>query len=147
MSPFMSSMPAAGLIERPPVSKHTPLPMKATGASLFLPPFQRMMTTRLSFRDPCPTPSNAFMPSFFIAGTSSTSTATPSFLSTAVRRANSSGNSTLAGSLIRSRAMITPSATGPLYESQAFLAAAALPTAIVICGFAGASSPSRRLVL
>ena len=33
MSPFMSSMPAAGLIEMPPVSKHTPLPMKATGAS------------------------------------------------------------------------------------------------------------------
>ena len=43
MSPFMSSMPAAGLIEMPPVSKHTPLPMKATGASLFLPPFQRMI--------------------------------------------------------------------------------------------------------
>ena len=50
MSPFMSSMPAAGLIEMPPVSKHTPLPTKATGASPFLPPFQRMMTTRLSAR-------------------------------------------------------------------------------------------------
>ncbi len=36
MSPFMSSMPAAGLIEMPPVSKHTPLPMKATGALAFL---------------------------------------------------------------------------------------------------------------
>ena len=48
MSPFMSSMPAAGLIEMPPVSKHTPLPMKATGASPFLPPFQRMTTMRLS---------------------------------------------------------------------------------------------------
>ena len=44
MSPFMSSMLAAGLIEMPPVSKHTPLPMKATGASPFLPPFQRMIT-------------------------------------------------------------------------------------------------------
>ena len=31
MSPFMSSMPAAPLIEMPPVSKVTPLPMKATG--------------------------------------------------------------------------------------------------------------------
>ena len=31
MSPFMSSMPAAGLIEMPPVSKQTPLPTKATG--------------------------------------------------------------------------------------------------------------------
>ena len=79
MSPFMSSMPCAGLIEMPPVSKHTPLPMKATGGSPFLPPFQRMTTTRLSCAEPCPTPSSAFMPSFFIAGTSSTSTATPSF--------------------------------------------------------------------
>ena len=43
MSPFMSSMPAAALIEMPPVSKQTPLPMKATGCSPFLPPFQRMI--------------------------------------------------------------------------------------------------------
>ena len=34
MSPFMSSMPPAGLIEMPPVSKTTPLPTKATGCSL-----------------------------------------------------------------------------------------------------------------
>ena len=34
MSPFMSSMPPAGLIEMPPVSKTTPLPTKATGWSL-----------------------------------------------------------------------------------------------------------------
>ena len=91
MSPFMSSMPAAGLIEMPPVSKHTPLPMNATGAAPFLPPFQRMITTRLSCTEPWPTPSSEFMPSFFIAGTSSTSTATPSFFSAAARRANSSG--------------------------------------------------------
>ncbi len=85
-------MPAAGLIEMPPVSKHTPLPMKATGASFFLPPFQRMITTRLSLREPWPTPSSAFMPSFFIAGTSSTSTVTPSFFSTPGSGvANSSG--------------------------------------------------------
>ena len=31
MSPFMSSMPAAGFIEMPPVSNVTPLPMKQTG--------------------------------------------------------------------------------------------------------------------
>ena len=37
MSPFMSSMPAAGLMEMPPVSKVTPLPMKATG--FFFDPF------------------------------------------------------------------------------------------------------------
>src|SRR5204862_141269 len=44
MSPFMSSMDAAGLIEIPPVSKQTPLPMKATGSPLA--PFQRLTTTR-----------------------------------------------------------------------------------------------------
>src|SRR5215831_10982628 len=46
--PFMSSMLPAGLIEMPPVSKQTPLPMKASGAAPRLPPFQRMMTVRLS---------------------------------------------------------------------------------------------------
>ena len=46
MSPFMSSMPAAGFIELPPVSKVTPLPTKAIGLSLGLPPFQRMTTRR-----------------------------------------------------------------------------------------------------
>ena len=36
MSPFMSSMPPAGLIEMPPVSKQTPLPTKATGCVALL---------------------------------------------------------------------------------------------------------------
>ena len=31
ISPFMSSIPPAGLMEIPPVSKHTPLPINATG--------------------------------------------------------------------------------------------------------------------
>ena len=70
-------MPAAGLIEMPPVSKHTPLPIKATGASPFLPPFQRMITTRLSRSDPCPTPSSARMPSFAERFSSKISTPTP----------------------------------------------------------------------
>ena len=83
MSPFMSSMPAAGLIEMPPVSKQTPLPMKATGAAPRLPPFQRMITVRLSCWEPCPTPSSAFMPSFFISLTSSTSTSDAQTLQTA----------------------------------------------------------------
>ena len=91
MSPFMSSMLAAGLIEMPPVSKQTPLPMNATGSAPFLPPFQRITTTRLSCAEPCPTASSEPMPSFFIALTSSTSTATPSFFSAVARRANSAG--------------------------------------------------------
>ena len=40
MSHFIASMPAAGLIEMPPVSKVTPLPTKAVGAPPSSPPFQ-----------------------------------------------------------------------------------------------------------
>ena len=93
----------------PPVSKQTPLPMKATGCSPFLPPFQRMITVRLGCVEPCPTPSSAPMPSFVMALTSSTSTSTPSLRNWPARRANSSGNSTFGGSLTSSRAMMTPS--------------------------------------
>ena len=109
MSPFMSSMLAAPLMEMPPVSKQTPLPTKATGCSPFLAPFQRMITVRLGCVEPWPTPSSAPMPSLVIALTSSTSTSTPSFLSWLARRANSIGYSTFGGSLTSSRAMMTPS--------------------------------------
>ena len=78
MSPFMSSMLPDGLMEMPPVSKHTPLPMKAIGCSPALPPFQRMTTMRPGRAEPCATPSSAPMPSLVIALTSSTSTTTPS---------------------------------------------------------------------
>ena len=132
ISPFMSSMLAAGLMEMPPVSKQTPFPMKATGASPALPPFQRITTTRLSRTEPCPTPSNAFIPSFFIALMSSTSTATRSFLSAFDRRANSSGKRTLAGSLTKSRANKTPSEIAAR-GSNALRAAATSPTATVTC--------------
>ena len=78
MSPFMSSMPAAGLIEMPPESKQTPLPTKATGLALRAwAPRQRMTTSRLPRFEPWPTPSNAFMPSLPIAFSSRTSTSTP----------------------------------------------------------------------
>ncbi len=110
MSPFMSSMPPAGLIEMPPVSKTTPLPTKATGWSLARPPFQRMTTRRGGRPDPCATPSSARMPSFFISVSVSTSTSTPSFFSVFARSANSTGPSALGGSLTRSRAISTPSA-------------------------------------
>jgi GTP-binding protein len=66
MSPFMSSMPCAGLIEMPPVSKVTPLPMKASGASPALPPRHSRMARRASWAEPWATPSSAFMPSRFI---------------------------------------------------------------------------------
>ncbi len=37
MSHFMSSMPPAGFSEIPPVSKHTPLPIRATGVCVLGP--------------------------------------------------------------------------------------------------------------
>ncbi len=68
MSPFMSSMPAAGLIEMPPVSKQTPLPTKATRLGLAscaalgaAPAHDRRRGSR--DREPWPTPSSAPMPS------------------------------------------------------------------------------------
>ena len=94
MSPFMSSIPAAGLIEMPPVSKQTPLPMKAIGAlaaSFALAPFQRMTTSRLSCVEPWPTPRSAPMPSLSIAGSSRISTSTPSFSRSLARSAKAAG--------------------------------------------------------
>ena len=146
MSPFMSSMPDAGLIEMPPVSKQTPLPMNATGGVPFLPPFQRMTTMRLGCSEPCPTPSSAFIPNFFMAGTSRISTATPNFLRPLVRRANSSGNSTLGGSLTRSRASNTPLAIASR-DANAFCTAATLDTAMPTFTCDGGWSSSLRLVL
>src|SRR6266404_4637799 len=46
MSHFMSHMPPAGLIEMPPVSKVTPLPIKASGATSAATPRYCMTTTR-----------------------------------------------------------------------------------------------------
>ena len=51
------------------------------------------------------------MPSSFMASTSRISTSTPSCSSSLTRSANSTGPSTLAGSLTRSRAKKTPLAT------------------------------------
>ena len=130
MSPFMSSMPPADLIEMPPESNTTPLPMKATGASPAGPPFQRITTTRGSRTEPCATASSAPMPSSRIRAGSSTSTSTPSLVSSEARRANSSGVRTFGGSLIRSRASVTPSATAVLACAAA--SASAWPASIKV---------------
>ena len=91
MSHFMSSMPPAGFSEMPPVSKHTPLPISATGAWP-LGPFIQVMTRSCESRPlPCPTASSVSMPSFFISASPSTSTFTPSLVSSRARRANSTG--------------------------------------------------------
>jgi hypothetical protein len=123
-------MPAAGLIEMPPVSKTTPLPMKATGLSLARPPFHSMTTSRGGRTEPCATPRSAPMPSLRISFSVSTSTATPSFSSSLALAANSDGPRILAGSLMRSRASVTPSATAS-DVSKARLAVIEAETAIV----------------
>ena len=104
MSPFMSSMPAAGFIEMPPVSNVTPLPTKARGGAPFLPPAQRITTSRASFAEPLATPSNAPMPSLFMSRGDSTSTFSPSLPALSPWSANTIGVRWLAGSLTRSRA-------------------------------------------
>ena len=53
MSMVISSMPAAGLIEMPPVSKTTPLPTSAKGAAS-PPPFHCMTTTFDGLSEPMP---------------------------------------------------------------------------------------------
>ena len=91
MSHFMSSMPPAGLIEMPPVSKHTPLPISATGC-LRLRPVHPAHHQELRFaRAALPTASSTFMPSFFISASPRISTLTPSLVSARARRANSAG--------------------------------------------------------
>jgi hypothetical protein len=123
MSPFMSSMPPAGLMEMPPVSNTTPLPMKATGLSLALPPFHFITTRRGGRTEPWATPSSAPMPSFFISFSVRMSISTPSADSASARAANSTGPRILAGSLTRSRASMMPRATASAI-SHAFLDAA-----------------------
>ena len=92
MSHFISSMPAAGLMEMPPVSKVTPLPMKAMGCALrSLAPCHCMTTSWDSRALPWPTPSSAFMPSLAICFSSSTSTLTPKALSFFASAARLSG--------------------------------------------------------
>ena len=110
ISHFISSMPLAGFIEMPPVSKVTPFPTRAKGASS-PPPFQFITTMKESRRLPCPTPKRAPIPSFSIAASSRISTSSPSALSAEQRDANSAGNNLLAGSNTRSRAKNTPLAS------------------------------------
>ena len=73
MSHFIDSMPSAGLIEMPPVSKVTPLPTRATGLAPALPPFQRITSSRGGRTEPWATPSSEPMPSVAICFSSSTS--------------------------------------------------------------------------
>ena len=60
---FMSSMPAAGLIEMPPVSKQTPLPTQRQRRARRRRPASASPRRRAARALPCATPSSARMPS------------------------------------------------------------------------------------
>ena len=107
MSPRISSMPAAGLMEMPPVSKQTPLPTKATGAAFSL-PGQRSTTSLGPCSAPPPTAHNAPMPSAAKRLPSSTSTFRPKSRNARSLSAKLAGFSRLPGSATRSRAKSTP---------------------------------------
>ncbi len=94
----------------PPVSKTTPLPTSASGASS-PPPFQRITTTRDGLAEPWPTASSSRMPSFSIAASSRISISSPSSSIASSCAAKSSVPSTFAGAEVRSRAKNTPSQT------------------------------------
>mmetsp|Transcript_24059 Transcript_24059/g.44300 ORF Transcript_24059/g.44300 Transcript_24059/m.44300 type:complete len:238 (-) Transcript_24059:5924-6637(-) len=111
MSMVMSSMPPAGFRLMPPVSKTTPLPTSANGASPSVPPFHCITTTLDGLSDPCPTLSKVRMPKSSNAVSSSTSTVRPKAAISASRLANSVVVNTFAGSLTRSRVINVPSAT------------------------------------
>ena len=135
-------MPPDGLIEMPPESKHTPLPMNATGAASGAPPRQRMITTRLPCPEPCPTASSARMPIRPKASSSSSSTSTPSLVSASVRAANSAGNRMFGGSFTRSRARFTPSARPARFLSARRTAASsATPKVMRVARSSDAASP------
>ena len=114
MSYFIFSMPSAGLMEMPPVSKVTPLPTSPRCAL----PRRRWRagsaarSAPAARRCPCATPSSEPMPSFSIASRSSTSHSSPNSAAIFARRsAIASGVSRLAGSFTRSRVKFCASAT------------------------------------
>ena len=141
MSIVMSSMPAAGFIEMPPVSKTTPLPISASGFSA-PPPRQCMTTTLDGLSDPCPTARSVRMPSVSSAASSRTSTSTPRSRSASRRSAKAVVVRTLAGSFTRSRVRNTPSARA---RDAAKAASAASGSAIITSTAAAASSGSSSL--
>ncbi len=145
MSMVISSMPAAGLMETPPVSKITPLPTSASGAAS-PPPFQRMTTSLDSLAEPWPTASRQRIPSFSSSGSPRISTSRPSSPIAASRAAKSSVVSTLAGSLTRSRVKNTPSATAAIGPESRATASGASETKVSLRGAAASSLLSRRVL-
>jgi len=106
MSDFMVSIPAAGLMHRPPESNVMPLPTSASEA-LALAGFQASSTIRGGLADPWPTPTMPPNPPLARAFSSSTRIATFAGDSEArdfTESAKDCGKSRLGGVLTRSRA-------------------------------------------
>ena len=110
MSARISSIPAAGLMHSPPVSKVMPLPTNTTGSALIV-PCQRSTTRRGRCTDPPPTASNPSNPARRRAWPFKTSIRTPASANGARRSTKRCGVSVLDGSATRSRANVTPAKT------------------------------------
>ena len=112
MSPFISHMLAAGLMEMPPESNVMPLPTMATlfsGCSGS--PAYSMMMSRGSLELPCVTASIAPIPRSIMSSRPNTVIGSPaSFATSVATSAMRAGLTTFAGSLTRSRARMAQSA-------------------------------------
>ena len=106
MSFFMLSMPVSGLMSRPPVSKHTPLPTSVILGSVTLP--HVMSISRGSRTEPAPTAATSGK--FFAkASPMVTCTLAPCVCASARAASSSSaGPMSFDGVLMRSRASVTP---------------------------------------
>ena len=104
MSPFIASIPAAGLIEMPPESNVIPLPIRAIPLSALLPPRYLRMMKRGGFVEPEPTPRTPPIPNLASCFSLSTSHSRPTSVASAcARSASFAGGSSFAGSFAMSR--------------------------------------------
>jgi len=150
MSSFIRSIPSAGLMEMPPVSKVMPLPTRPrTGAAGAPGGSYRMTMTRGGSALPRATPRSSPIPSRAISLSSRISTATPASVAiAAARSAKTRGVSTLDGSFAKPRARLLESpriwprrtAASRAFVSEASSAGATIVSAV-------AAGPNRSPVL
>ena len=110
ISMVISSMPAAGFIDIPPVSNTTPLPANAKGAAASSAPCHSKITNFEGLFEPCPTLKSAPIPSSLSRSSSKTSTFKPCSVNVSKCSANVSVVKIFAGMETRSRVRHTPSA-------------------------------------
>ena len=122
MSSFISSMPLASLIDRPPESKAMPLPVSATGVARPAPVY-RSSIIRGGLALPCPTPRIPPKPPCLNWGSVQTLQVSPTWR--AIDRASfamAAGDMSAAGVFTRSRAQQTASTSPAASRTAARIA-------------------------